>query len=327
MKLARRVCLSLGIVVTGSLAWLSPAPADDSVAGMPQSSARAADPAYLTLLFGRTQWEQRDSTCTTILPGSITLGQVAQELQRRGLTGVGIVITSWTSSSTRTCRGRLVYPTWGDLASLRDGYGWIMVSGGVSHADMTKLTATQQRQESCGSLPAFADRGHARATGLFAYGNNKYTTKIQTDVVGTCFAYGRTYGGGLNLRSRMTAPWFQSTVSYNGGACNDLSRACADTSSHGGRRYALPSDVAVRMQPTAGQWSAVQFYRFVTGRRDDPADPSFAWDCTATDPRQHWSTRAEIYCWEDYKTALDAIPAGVTVTDPLTVANAWGRTP
>ena len=32
-----------------------------------------------------------------------------------------------------------------------------------------------------------------------------------------------------------------------------------------------------------------------------------------------------MYCWVDYLSALDRIPAGVTVTDPLTVAVAWQR--
>jgi hypothetical protein len=93
----------------------------------------------------------------------------------------------------------------------------------------------------------------------------------------------------------------------------------------GGRRYALPSEVGAKMQPVANQWTAVQFYRFVLGRRNDPTDPGFAWDCTSPDPSQHWTSKAEIYCWEDYKLALDEIPANVIVTDPLSIAEAWGR--
>jgi hypothetical protein len=34
----------------------------------------------------------------------------------------------------------------------------------------------------------------------------------------------------------------------------------------------------------------------------------------------------ERYCWNDYQSILDAIPATATVTDPKTVAEAWGRT-
>jgi hypothetical protein len=31
-----------------------------------------------------------------------------------------------------------------------------------------------------------------------------------------------------------------------------------------------------------------------------------------------------MYCWNDYQRVLNAIPAGAIVTDPATVARAWG---
>jgi hypothetical protein len=283
---------------------------------------------FLTLHFGRTQWEQRDATCTAALPNSVSLLEVADELKRRGLKAVGNVVVNRTSeSTTRTCESRFAYPTWRDLALLRDSYGWSFVSAGQTYANMLTLTPDQQWEESCGSLRAFTEHGHFRASGLFAYPNNRLTAAIQTDVVSTCFAYGRRYGTGDNAKTDMPAPYLQSTVSVNGGACNDLTQPCSDIATHGGRRYVLPSQVAARLNPEPDHWSAVQFYRFVTGSRSDPTDPSFAWDCTSPDPSQHWSSKAEIYCWEDYKLALDAISPNVIVTDPLGVADAWGRLP
>ena len=283
---------------------------------------------FLTLHFGRTQWEQRNAACDAALDDSKTLLDVAEELKIRGLPGVGHVVVDRTSDTpTRTCEHRFAYPTWDDLALLRDSYDWSFVSAGQTYANMTTLTPEQQREESCGSLPALTDHGHTRASGLFAYPNNKFTAAIQADVVSTCFAYGRKYGTGDNARAEMTAPHLQSMVSVNGGACNDLTQPCSDPATHGGRRYELPSRLAARMNPQADHWSAVQFYRFVVGSRDDPADPSFAWDCTSPDPNQHWTSKAEIYCWEDFRLGLDAIPPNVTVTDPLHVAEAWGRSP
>jgi hypothetical protein len=318
--------LLVAALAVGQLGWNSPTRAD-AARRSPEVPAAAPAPAYLTLVFGRSQWEQRDPTCTSTLPRSITLGQVARALHRRGLTGSAIAVVDWTSTArTRTCRGRLAYASWSDLAALRDTYGWTMVSGGMSHADLTTMTTKRQRAESCGSLRAFTDHGHRRAAGLFAYGNNKHSAAIQSGVVSTCFSYGRVYGAGLNTVARLDAPWFQSTVSYNGGACNDRRKPCSKLSTHGGRRYAPPRVVRAMMQPGPRQWSAVQFYRFVTGSRRAPADPTFAWDCTGSAARLHWTSRAEIYCWKDYKSALDAIPSTVTVTDPLTVARAWGRT-
>lgn len=293
-----------------------------------QPATLPADGAFLTLHLGRTQWSHRDPTCTTILPNTITLQRVAEELQSRGLAAVGHVVVDRTSSTwVRQCENRFAYASWNDLARLRDTYGWSFVSAGQSYADMTKLTPEQQWQESCGSLQAFTDHGHTRANGLFAYPNNKYTTEIQSGVVAPCFAYGRAYGNGVNNRAKAAAPHLQSTVSFNGGACNDLASSCSDLATHGGRRYALPRQVAAAMKPTANQWSAVQFYRFVVGSRNDAADPTFAWDCTSPNLTQHWTSKAEIYCWEDYKSALDAIPADVIVTDPVAVGRAWGRLP
>jgi hypothetical protein len=63
---------------------------------------------------------------------------------------------------------------------------------------MTTLTPEQQFAESCGSLDTFTAHGHTSAWGLFAYPDDEYTEQIQTDVVSTCFAFGRTYDDGVS---------------------------------------------------------------------------------------------------------------------------------
>ena len=50
------------------------------------------------------------------------------------------------------------------------------------------------------------------------------------------------------------------------------------------------------------------------------------WDCRSSNWQDHWTSDYERYCWSDYLKVLDRIPAGVQVTDPKTVAQAWGRT-
>jgi len=59
---------------------------------------------------------------------------------------------------------------------------------------------------------------------------------------------------------------------------------------------------------------------FVTGDRKGQ------WRCRARHWQDHWTDDAERYCWNDYRRILDAIPSRVRVTDPKTVARAWGRT-
>ena len=88
-----------------------------------------------------------------------------------------------------------MHASWADLGTLRDTYGWTFYSGGARHANMTTMTAAQQLNESCGSLPVLESHGHTRGWGLFGYGNDKYTTQIQANVVSTCFSYGRRYVG------------------------------------------------------------------------------------------------------------------------------------
>jgi hypothetical protein len=187
---------------------------------------------------------------------------------------------------------------------------------------MTTMSSSQQLTESCGSLPALEAHGHPRGWGLFGYGNDKYTAAIQSNVVSTCFSYARTYvtatGPTMNVRSQVVAPWFQVTESVDGGPCNDPSLSCYS----GGKRYDSPALLGSRMQPGADQWSLVQAYRFVTGARQGSGS---SWDCGGTDWRQHWTSRVELYCWGDYLAALDMIGSGTTVTDPATVAVAWGR--
>ena len=43
--------------------------------------------------------------------------------------------------------------------------------------------------------------------------------------------------------------------------------------------------------------------------------------------RQHYTSRQEVYCYDDFLTIMDglqdAVTTGVTVTDPATVARAW----
>jgi hypothetical protein len=86
--------------------------------------------------------------------------------------------------------------------------------------------------------------------------------------------------------------------------------------------YRTRPSLASLMQPAPGEWSVVQMYRFVTGSH---SSSTFDWDCTADDPRLHWVSNSELYCYEDFLWALDRIPADVVVTDPASVAQAWGR--
>ena len=291
--------------------------------------AGAQGPGYLTLSFGRTQWVSTKD-CVR-LPNTIDLGQVAAELRARGLAGTGNVVTGRTPEIGFRCfHGSVLHPGWDRLATLRDGSGWTFVSASKTYANIASLTPAQQRDKSCGSLQAFVDHGHSRAWGLFAYPNDSYSVAAQTDVVSTCFAYGRTYDDSLplgaknlNVRSGMAAPWFQKTSSLFGGSCNDPSLPCYSAGFV--RRYGSVADLRRLVKVGADRWFNLQAYRFVTRSYGSPGGTGMNWDCTSPDWRAHWASAPELYCWVDYKRILSAIPSAVVVTDPASVADAWGR--
>jgi hypothetical protein len=267
------------------------------------------------------------------LPNTIDLGQVAAELDARGLAGTGNVVTGRTPETGFTCfNGYVLHPGWDRLATLRDGSGWTFVSASRSYANIANLTPAQQWDESCGTLQTFEDHGHTRAWGLFAYPNDSYSVSAQTDVVSTCFAYGRTYDDSLplgtknlNIRSQMAAPWFQRTSSLFGGSCNDPALPCYSAGYV--RRYGSVTDLRRLVQVGADRWFNLQAYRFVTGARGTLGASGMNWDCRSPDWRAHWASASELYCWVDYRRILNAIPASVVVSDPASVAEAWGRIP
>ena len=234
----------------------------------------------------------------------------------------------------RLCYGQYVlHASWNDLADLRDTYGWTVISGGMTHNDMTQMTLDGQLTESCGSLDAFSARGHAKAWSLFAYGNDKSTDLIQDEVVSTCYSYGRKYvrlygttpTPETNDRADMARHWYAYTNSVSGGRCNDAALPCFGRDVLGNTRYWLPERLNRILAPGPDQWSLLQVYRLVEGASQ--ADPRWQWDCTSSDPRQHWTSAAELYCYNDFLTAVANIPQNVAVTDPATVAQAWGRLP
>jgi IPT/TIG domain len=294
----------------------------------------ATTPGYLTLLFGRTQWTPAYG-CKTFAttPPQPTLLNIAQALHSLPTprSGVGAVITGRIGASTETCVSGLLYPSWSDLAALRDQYGWSMISASQDYAYMTQLTSAQQRTESCGSLTVpggLYSRGHPRAWGMFAYPDSQWNETIQSSVVSQCFAYGRTYRTGRNIKSAMPSDHTQGTNSILGGTCAAPKPApCASQiiKDQYGNPTHYHSAVSLKnlMSVAGDEWVVVQMYRLVTGSFSGPG----GWDCSSSDWTQHWTSLVEEYCYNDYLAAVSAIPPNVVTVDPATVAQAWNANP
>jgi hypothetical protein len=282
--------------------------------------------AYLTLLFSRSDVTAADD-CVENDTGVARLDTVvAPELARRGLTGVGSVQTGNTRDAALSCDGtthgkRSMQASWATIAKLRDTYGWSFVSHSASYAiNLGSLSPSQQYAETCGSLQTLEAHGNWRADGMFLYPNNQWTLQVQEDDVSKCYAFGRQYGDGITSQGAATTyPYWQSTQGIPGGRCNNSALACSTLKTF--TTYRSPATVASKIANLqAGQWLTIQSYLLVTGYR------AGLWDCRASDWHDHWTTDVERYCYNDYLQILNAIPSTVKVTDPKTVAQAWGRT-
>ena len=297
-----------------------------SVVAAMHGPATAAEPSYVSLLFGRTQWVQARN-CAAVANG-VNLETVAQALATRGLTATGNIVLNQVPATGFWCEGGFsLHPGWDRIQQLRAD-GWDFVSAGKYYRYMPDLTYAQQRDNSCGSLPIFQTRG-IDASGLFAYPNDKYNAAVQADPVSTCFDWGRTYGSGVTTESQAAFPWFQSTHTVQGARCSKPNAGCPYAAQYKWQ-YTHPDwMIATVRSLQPGQWYTMQYYRFVTGTSQIPND-RFQWDCRAADPAAHWATRPEVYCWSDFLRVLDALvqerdAGGLVVTDPATVADAWGR--
>lgn len=292
-------------------------------------SAPPASTPFLTIMLGRAQIKQTvDNSCQVVAGQATTLQDVATELSAHGLRATVPVTPSEIGQSTQKCVGGILYASWDDLAQLRDTYGWDAVPRGMTNDVITGLTGQALQDATCGALPTFYAEGYPDAWGMYAYPQNRFTSANQ-EVVKTCYSYGRRYTGAGDVNHMPAAPpYWARVVSVNAGQCNDTSLACYnDPNVKNGRRYMLPSQLDKGVSTAPGSWGAIQFYRFVTGsygsRSSALGQP--AWDCTGTDPRTHWSHQPEAYCWNDFLTFLDNLPAGVTDGSPADVARAYGR--
>ena len=289
----------------------------------------AAAPGYLTIMFGRSNWVASNG-CVPV-PGAPTLVQVAQAMASMGFTGTGAVVTN-TIGSTNSCSGFSAHnqnATWGDLSALQ-ALGWGFVSASETYVPyMTSLAYAQQVTDSCGSLTNSSTglyaHGFDDAWGMFAYPDDQFTKAIQANPVSRCFAFGRTYQGGRNIRSGMAAPWLQRTTSISGGRCNDPTLPCYTLAVTGCStctpRYTAPAALATLVNTAGDEWTSIQFYRFLVG---SGTDGTLSWDCTSPNWQDHYTSQGETYCYNDFLSMLASIPRNVITVDPAYVATKWG---
>lgn len=303
---------------------------------VPARSAKAATPRYVSIVISKTAGQEAGANCVA-LPNTVPTLDTAAGLKARGIGVVtaSLVVAQADAADQGKCTRQLAYngtpggmtksEGWAKAATLRDQYGWKFVSHSRTYADMTQLSDEQLNAESCATLDTFASHGHTAAAGMFNYPNNRFDSESDA-VVNKCFAFTRSYvRDAVNTQNSTTAsPYRANTRSVNGGRCNNSALPCFNYKPVvGNTRYVLPSAAAQILHPLAGQWGIAQWYRFVVGSRAAGNGP--AWNCTSSNPKDHWTSDAELYCLNDLWTAIDARDKTAVITHPAAMAKLWGR--
>lgn len=282
-------------------------------------------PPMVSLLFSRSPMGNAINCVPDRSAGTIWLDTtVAPELARRGLAAVGTIETRTIKETTRPCYHykSTIGMSWQDAAHYRDTYGWSFISHGQTRVELPTLTDAQIVQQVAGSLQDLRDHGHLRASGMYAYQNNKYNDRTQA-VVRRYYDFGRTYKqpatSAVNTHTNVDPQRFQWTAPLGGGRCRQAVPACTGNV-YTNVTYRNPTVHINAIRSLApGQWLSIQSYVFVDGYRQQQ------WDCRAADSRLHWTSDGERYCWNDYLKVLNALASrpDVLVTDPYAVARAW----
>jgi hypothetical protein len=303
--LPRRIARTVAVTV-GLMALAAP------------SFAHAGD---VTIMFGRGQLEQVDSNCQPV-PNSVSLWSIATDLQSRGMAATLPVTASQIGTAGRLCIGSSVYPTWSDLDTFRDTYGWSMVPRGRTSDSLQNVTDPAKLDANvCGSLKALYDHGHSRAWGMFAWPQNRWTSSEEETYVPRCFAFGRRYASDTTTNALPVGGpyWWARTISINGGRCHDSSLPCHTMQVNDSRDYMQPGTlIATGAKSKYAFWTIFQWYKLVVGTHGKIGD-STAWDCSSSDPAKHWTSATELYCYTDYKSVIATLDPA-RVTDPAGVA-------
>jgi Polysaccharide deacetylase len=333
------VVAAVALVPAAGVAAGAQSPAPQAGAALMGTAAPPQGP-FVTLLFSRTEISAADN-CVQDDDSIARLDTtIAPYLHSLGMAGTGTLVTKRTDQSTRHCThyNDDLTASWDDATRLAQNYGWHFVSHTATYPSLAKiesLTPQQAYAETCGSLATIKAHGLPGAAGMIAYPGsytkNPAVVALQTNYGDTCFDWGRQYNhakhGTNDLATASTTPphWVYPAAVV-GGPCNDPTQPCYTVHVQNGR-YTMPSRIISYIQSLKpGQWFIFQAYLLVTGKNPKYTSDKMRWDCTSPNPALHWTNVTVRYCYSDYQQIIQAIAnKGVTVIDPLTLGQAWGR--
>jgi hypothetical protein len=309
---------------------------------VPARSASTLPGPFVTLLFSRSEISAADN-CVEDDDNIARLDTtVAPFLHSFGMAGTGTLVTDGTFATTRHCvhYNDDLSASWADATNLAQTYGWSFVSHTATYPSAEKLqtlTPAQAYAETCGSIATIQSHGLPGAAGMIAYpgGEGKKANAairvLQKQYGQHCFDWAREYvpSGPTDITAATKPPYWQRTVVLSGGACNDPTLWCYNgVHIPNARHYTQPSAIIAQIQALQpGQWLTIQAYLLVNDRQPAYTQNGTRWKCTSADPARHFTNEEVRYCWTDYEQIIRAIAAipSITVTDPLTVGEAFGR--
>jgi hypothetical protein len=314
-------------------------------------TARAAESSsnggYLTIMWGRSNFEAAMAPNCQAAPNTRTLRENASDLKTYGLWGVGGVVIDRTSETAHQCiNNNVLQSSWTDMGILRNTYGWKFISQSKTYRNMAEIPASELYSETGGTLAALRSHGHMKAWGAYNYPNGKQNEAAQRMAM-RYFAFGREYtkfGPGLDgvnwngssAGSSTVFPYPMHTLSVNGGKCNNDKLPCWYIEVKGGdgdilnMRTMSPTYLANKMMAKPGQWNVIQFYRIVQGKNIVPGNTAASWDCTPSNPKDRWTGLSEMYCRSNLLEALNIYAANTSkprVVAPSDMAVIWNRFP
>jgi hypothetical protein len=288
---------------------------------------------YVELLFSRTEETAADNCVRDDAAIALLGTTVAPYLQSLGFSATGTIETGPTQQSGLWCTHyQSTYATSWDLAQeLASTYGWTFVSHSATYPTTWPTDPGQQWDQTCGSAQVIDAHGLPGADAMFAWPHSYVNTTVLTQFVEPCFGTSRFFRNvPTDVGTLSTPPYYQYAWQLLGGCLNATTGAnrCGPVVVDGSTlTYQDPQAVidAIETLPP-GRTVTLQVYLLVTGKSPPYTASKDQWDCTSSDPTDHWSNDAERYCYSDIMEVMQAMyNSGITITQPLAVDAAFGR--
>ena len=289
---------------------------------------------FVELLFSRTEETAADNCVRDDAGIALLDTTVAPFLQSLGFSATGTIETGPTHQGSLWCTHyqSTLATSWDLAQELASAYGWTFVSHSSTYPTTWPTDPGQQWDQTCGSAQVIDAHGLPGADAMYAWPHSYLNSTVLTQFVEPCFGTSRVFRNvPTDVGTFSTPPYYQYAWQLLGGCLSATTGAnrCGPVVIDGSTlTYQDPQAVidAIEALPP-GRVVTLQAYLLVTGKSPPYTASKDQWDCTSSDPADHWSNDAERYCYSDFMEVMQALhDSGITITQPLAVDAAFGRT-